>query len=187
MLIPFGVLSAAGGGVAPFESDFELIQSFTVGTAVSSVTFSSLATYASTYKHLQVRSVARSSTIAATVPMDLVVNADTSANYAFHQLQGSSTSATSSATANSSFMFLATIWGDDAVANIFGVSVTDLLDAYSTTKNKTIRTLGGNGATLVQLTSGHRRSTEAISSLEVKPRTGNFMIGSRFSLYGVKG
>jgi hypothetical protein len=119
--------------------------------------------------------------------MDLVMNADTAANYAFHQLQGGSTSVTSSATANSSFMFLATIWGDDAVANIFGVSVTDLLDAYSTTKNKTIRTLGGNGATLVQLTSGHRRSTEAITSLEVKPRTGNFMIGSRFSLYGVKG
>jgi hypothetical protein len=60
MLIPFGILSAAGagGGVA---GDYELISSEILGTTAASVTFSSLGDYSSTYKHLQIRAVVRHS------------------------------------------------------------------------------------------------------------------------------
>jgi hypothetical protein len=58
---PLGILSAAGaGGGGPLASDYELISTQILTSPQSSITFSSLGTYSSTYKHLQVRAVARS-------------------------------------------------------------------------------------------------------------------------------
>jgi len=67
--------------------------------------------------------------------------------------------------------------------------VLDILDAYSTTKNKTIRSLSGmtGGANNLQLYSGLWNNTAAISSLNIFPGATNFVAGSRFSLYGIRG
>jgi hypothetical protein len=68
----------------------------------------------------------------------------------------------------------------------------DLLDAYSTTKNKTTRSLSGgivqSSESGVALSSGLWRSTSAITSATLLSGTGsNLSIGSRFSIYGIKG
>lgn len=71
------------------------------------------------------------------------------------------------------------------VTNAFSASITDFLDPYSTTKNKTIRTLGGyNGETA--LNSGLWQSTSSITSITIRTTTDNFAIGSRFSIYGIR-
>ena len=72
------------------------------------------------------------------------------------------------------------------VTNAFSASVTDFLDSYSTTKNKTIRTFGGYSGEL-SLNSGLWQSTSSITSITIRTTTDNFAIGSRFSLYGIKG
>jgi len=75
----------------------------------------------------------------------------------------------------------------------FGI---DLLDFYSTSKNKTVRGFsgtmsadaGGFTGKEVQLSSSFRDSTVAITAVTLDPLFGaNLVAGSRFSLYGIKG
>jgi hypothetical protein len=73
--------------------------------------------------------------------------------------------------------------------NSFGAGVIDILDYSSTTKNKTVRAIYGvsDATPGVNLTSGLYAQTTAISSLTVTTATGNFAVGSRASLYGIRG
>ena len=186
MLIPFGILSAAAGGPA-FESDYELIETTILGSATASVTFSSLDTYASTYKHLQIRLVARGDRSSVSSTVNLRINTDTGSNYAFHLLGGSgSGSPYTYGEANSNRIPTGDIAAASSTANAFGSLVIDLLDPYSTTKNKTIRSFGGYGGQL-SIFSGHRRNTESTTSISLIAAIDSFIAGSRFSLYGIKG
>jgi hypothetical protein len=190
MLIPFGVLSAAGAGLG-FESDYELIESVILDTATSSVLFDSLATYDSTYKHLQIRYAARSATGAAADSLALRFNGDTATNYTSHKMEGDGSSVSSSADVSANNLGLgASLPAASATANIFGVGVIDLLDTYSTTKNKTVRALFGQTGTVnrIALASGVFRVTSATSSLTLLLQSGsNLVAGTRISLYGIKG
>jgi hypothetical protein len=188
MLIPFGVLSAAA--FAPFDSDYELIQSTILTSNQASVTFSNLGDYSSTYKHLQVRVVGKTDRTAADTDFFILrLNGDTGSNYSAHQLQGASGSVTSTAGVSQTSIGISRMAGNDN-ASIFGAAVIDLLDVYSTTKNKTIRNLGGvvSGGSFILLQSGARLNTASITSLSLGVGFGtNILSGSRFSLYGIKG
>jgi hypothetical protein len=179
MLIPFGILSAAGIG-----SDYELIETQILGSAAASITFSGLATYASIYRHLQVRAVAKTDTTANNGGLRL--NGDTGSNYAWHQLVAVPTSVVSAAETSQTSMQLFYLSTTE-----YGSAVIDLLDAYSTTKNKTLRILQGNTASSrVSLTSGlfmSTASTTSITLLANRSGSANYQTGSRFSLYGIKG
>jgi hypothetical protein len=76
-------------------------------------------------------------------------------------------------------------------ANSFGAAVLDVLDPYSTTKNKTLRCLQGVRAgtgPAIELRSGFWNNTASITSIVFTPETsGSFVSGSRFSLYGIRG
>jgi hypothetical protein len=187
MLIPFGILSSAGAAVE-FASDYELIQTFTVGTAAADITFSSLGTYSSTYKHLQLRLALRTTRAAADDVIVIQLNGDTGANYAWHQLLGNGSAVSSTNATSVAVPRLGVVPANSATANIFGGMVVDLLDPYSTTKNKTIRTLAGFTSTWIALHSVLHMSTSAISSIRiVSGFSGNIAVGSRLSLYGIKG
>jgi hypothetical protein len=179
MLIPFGILSASAVG-----SDYELIETQILGSAASSITFSGLATYASIYRHLQVRAVAKTDTTANNGGLRL--NGDTGSNYAWHQLVAVPTSVVSAAETSQTSMQLFYLSTTE-----YGSAVIDLLDAYSTTKNKTLRILQGNTASSrVSLTSGlfiSTASTTSITLLANRSGSANYQSGSRFSLYGIKG
>jgi hypothetical protein len=81
--------------------------------------------------------------------------------------------------------------GGNATANSFAANIFDILDAGSSTKFKTVRSLSGISqsglANVITLRSALWRSTSAITSLTMTPSTSSFAIGSRFSLYGIKG
>jgi hypothetical protein len=79
MLIPFGILSAAGAG-----GGYELIETQILGSDAASVTFSSLGSYSSVYKHLQLRWTARTTRVATETQIFLRTNSNNSANYSSH-------------------------------------------------------------------------------------------------------
>jgi hypothetical protein len=110
-------------------------------------------------------------------------NGDTGTNYSRHELRGNGSSVTSSASANYDY-FLFGVWG-----SAVGASVVDLLDPFETTKFKTGKALSGwIGADGVQLTSGNWRNTAAVTSILVKNQgSETFRIGTRISIYGLKG
>ena len=166
-------------------TSFDLLETRVLESDTSSITFSSLEAYAADYKHLQIRTSTRGTTAAASVSIDLVINNDNGANYSFSLIEGTTPSGSIYRESGSTF-FLAPTAAASTASNIFGSTVTDILDAFSTSKNKTIKTLGGWSGS-AQIVTGHRRSLESTSSIQIKARTGNFVAGSRFSIYGVKG
>jgi hypothetical protein len=182
MLIPLGFL-AGSGGVA-LDTSYELIESVILTTTESSVTFSSLGSYSSTYKHLQLRSAPKTNSSAASglgwVRLNGSFNGNTTdSNYAVHGLFNASSFAETSSRKG---------FGVGARTNEnFAANVTDILDAYSSTKNKTTRTLAGmNG--IVALYSHLFINTGSITSISLSTEDGSsFVSGSRFSLYGIKG
>jgi hypothetical protein len=184
MLIPFGTLAASGG----VPGTYELIQTFTVsGTAVTDISFTSLGAYASTYKHLQLRIVGRSTRAAADDAMFIQLNGDTGANYAWHRLLGNGSTASSTGLTGIAVPHLGVIPANSATANLFGGVVADLIDPYSTTKNTTIRSLAGFAISWIALHSVLHLNTSAITSIRLFNLGGNMQVGSRFSLYGIRG
>jgi hypothetical protein len=186
MLIPFGILSAAG---ALREGTYELITTTVLGTTAASVTFSGLGAYASTYKHLQIRVAARSSDANPGVGVYSRLNADAGSNYRSHYLLGNGSSVLSGTVATTSGLS-GIIAAAGSTANNFGVAVIDLLDPYSTTKNKTLRTLSGftdAAQKRIDLQSSLWINTASLTSWQLIPELGNLVAGSRFSLYGIRG
>lgn len=188
MLIPFGILSAAGVSAAPTDA-YELISTTVLGSTTASVTFSSLGDYSSSYKHLQIRSVAKTATTGdGAEGMILRFNSDSGANYARHTLSGNGSSVSSSATTSTTHANAGLVTTNSSIAAFAG-NVCDVLDAYSTTKNKTVRALTAHPGALVfvQLLSGVWINTASITSITLLPTLGSFITGSRFSLYGIRG
>ena len=187
-LSALGIFSAAGAGGGVALSDYEFIESTILTGTQSSFTFSSLGTYSSTYKHLQIRAVVRSDRANTDDTLLVRVNGDTGTNYRFHLLLADGSGVFSTGNTDNKMELGRTAGGSNA-SGIYGVNVLDVLDAYSTTKNKTFRASAGlNRASspYVFLNSGARFNTEAISSITLFP-IGSFVSGSRFSIYGIKG
>jgi hypothetical protein len=172
-------------------NDFELIESVFVASPTASVSFNNLNQYSTEYKHLQIRAVARSDFSSWVAEPLFRVNGITTNSYAFHRVAGGGTSVFSDSVSSQSSMSRISITGATSPTSSYGVAVIDLLDAYSTTKNKTFRILNGNQSgssptVLIQLASGGFFDTQAVSSLSFELSGSNFVSGSRFSLYGIR-
>jgi hypothetical protein len=180
--IPLGILALSG---AFASGAYDLLETTTLTTNASSVTFSGLGAY-SDYKHLQIRLVARNNLATNTGTMRITFNSDSSASYTAHRLRGTGSAVDSQAFTNQSSLFAGTIQGAISTSNVFSPMIIDILDFASTSKNTTIRTLNGH-SNFITLLSGLFFKTNAITSVNISPDTGNnFVPGSRFSLYGVK-
>jgi hypothetical protein len=190
-LSALGIFSAAGAGGGVALSDYELISSTILGTATSSVTFSSLGTYSSTYKHLQIRAAAQN-TSTSEVFRDwiLTVNGAAGTSYAWHELQGTGSSVLTAGFGSQPTIGLGILASANAGSSVFSPLVVDALDSFSSTKNKTFRAMSGTNIgtsnSRLRLTSGVYLSTDSTTSITLATQ-GNFAIGSRFSLYGIKG
>jgi hypothetical protein len=181
-----GIIASSKFGDA---GDFESIATTTVGSGGSStITFSSIP---STYKHLQIRCLAKTDRADTDDVILMQFNSDTAANYSWHYIRGNGTVASSSGVANASNISINYgTTGDSGATNIFAGSVIDILDYENTNKYKTVRTLNGldlNGSGYIYLASGNWRSTSAISSIVLNRQYGtNFKQYSQFALYGIR-
>lgn len=181
----FNSFSSGGGGAAAYE----LISTSLISTTTSSVTFD-VSTLASTYKHLQLRVAGRADNSGSHyVYMGVRFNSDTGANYSVHELYGAGSSVASGGAGAQTSAAIGYVTGAAATSGNFGATVADILDPFSTTKNKTIRGLAGVASTspLVDLRSSAWYSTAAVTSINVLVTSGSFVSGSRLSLYGIRG
>lgn len=172
---------AAAGGEA-YTGAYEQIATTVFSSNTGSLTFSSLPTG---YKHLQIRLTAKHSSTGTGILLNF--NGDTGNNYGFHYLLGNGSAVSSFGTGSIGYMVIDAMTSS-TTTSAFGAGVIDILDAFSTTKNKTIRSLGGghNGSnTRIRLDSGFWNNTAAITSITLN--AGDFVTGSRLSLYGIKG
>ena len=177
------------GGVPVSTNSYESIQTVTVGLlGQSAISFTSIP---STYKHLQIRAIARSTYAADIVDTYLTLNSDTGTNYRTHQLRGNGASATAAdlgaAAAAATFVNV----GSTATASVFSGAVIDILDYTNTNKYTTIRSLNGadtNGAGNVFFRSSLWLNTAAITTITITAEaTSNHAQYSSFALYGIKG
>jgi hypothetical protein len=178
--------AAAGNGQV---SDFELITSQVIASPQTSVTFANLQEY-SQYKHLQIRAIARTTQAVADSNISINFNNDTGATYWTHLLYGNGSSALASGnTSAQTSMTIGEAPGSTGAAYAFGAAIIDILDSFSTVKNKTVKSLTGmaQSANYIVLRSGSWSSTAAISSITLSGYGGSSLAsGTRFSLYGAK-
>jgi hypothetical protein len=180
-LSALGIFSAAGAGGVVADTSFELI-STTILTGNQAAIVFDVSSFASTYKHLQIRSVERQSNAVLESRGLLTING--TAGTKTHYIIGTGSSVLSTNEGDIPLYVL----GASAASNNYGVRVLDILDAYSTTKNKTLRALFGfanPSMDRIGLQSGFLDSTTAISSITYTAAA-NYVAGSRFSLYGIK-
>lgn len=179
-----------GAPIPPVLSSYESIQTYTLGSSQASVTFSSIP---STFKHLQIRMIARTSRSANEYDGTIIqFNSDTGANYAYHRIIGDGSTVLADGYASQNNGTLGTTLGAGAIANAFSPLITDILDYASTNKTKVVRSISGrqNNTTDSQLlyTSSLWNNTSAITSITIKPSVGpNYVQYSQFALYGIKG
>ena len=184
--VSLGIIDSggAGGGGTAFES----IATASGTGSSDTVTFSSIP---STYKHLQIRAMGRSTSTDANPAMNF--NSDSGSNYAYHYLFA--TGATVIASGSASVTRIGDVeyaTNSGAAANIMGLTLIDIHDYSSTTKNKTVRIFSGrdlNGSGNAVLMSGLWMNTNAITSISLKLTAAgnNWTTSSVFSLYGIKG
>jgi hypothetical protein len=184
------VLGTLSSGVAASTSSYESIASATGTGSSGTITFSSIP---STYKHLQIRGLARSTEAAGTSNLYIKsFNSDAGTNYAHHRLTGNGSIVTANGQATQSDIILGQVPAASSSANLACVFIIDILDYASTSKYKTIRAFAGqdtnnafNGQ--VGLYSGLWQSTSALTALSLSLDGGSFNTISTFALYGIKG
>jgi hypothetical protein len=174
------------------EGAYDSLATVTLSAAASSITFSGIP---STYKHLQIRILAKESGTGTGGPNVVAsLNSDTTyTNYRSHYLNGNGSAASSGQVQSSGYYCLV---GNIATSNasytsMFGALVVDVLDYANTSKNKTLRCLWGhdrNGTGEVGIDSSLWINTAAaITSITFSVVGGtNFTINSSFALYGAK-
>jgi len=161
------------------------IATTTVGTATSSVVFSSIA---STYTDLVI--VFECFTTAGGArDVALRFNGDTASNYSSTFLQGNGTSAVSARESTQTRMMI-DYSGAGTTSATAEIGIVNIMNYSNATTNKTVlvranRAGAGTDAVVVLW----RKTPEAITSVTLMfiNGTDNFGVGSIFSLYGIKG
>jgi hypothetical protein len=162
---------------------YEPIQTQTVGTAVATVTFSSIP---QTYTDLIMIVNAIDNTYDYG-GINLTFNSDSGSNYSFTEMYGNGSSIGNERRANVAYIPIAFYISPDTVAgnaihtiNIMNYSNTTTYKSTIGRENSTNATYSGAG-----LIAGLWRSTAAISTIALT-MSGNFAVGSNITLYGIK-
>ena len=179
---------ASSGGAAGGAASYESIATVTLGSNQTTVSFSSIP---STYTSLQLRVLGRSAFAGSTNGnLRLQFNSDTGSNYAWHTLIGNGSSMVVQGFASQTSARLSYFPDNLVTSGVFGAAIIDIHDYASTSRNKTVRCFGGddrNGGGYVGLYSGLWMSTSAVTSMQMIHGDGDWLAGSTFALYGIKG
>lgn len=157
-------------------SAYEVINAQTLGSAASSVTFSSIP---QTYTDLV---LVVSHDVTADAISGIQFNGDTASNYSAMYFWGQGTNAYSALEtgAASAFAFYA------ASASGFATSIIQVMNYSNATTHKTFLGREADSSVESMAIFGLWRSTAAITSMVLLRRSGNFAASSTFTLYGIK-
>ena len=153
------------------------LANITLGTAASSVTFSSIP---ATYRDLV---LVVDCTTASNSGIEFRINADSGSNYSVVNMRGIPTTTASSATNTGTYLLTAF---SQALAGQRYNTIVQFMDYSATDKHKSvlIRTNYDNAAS-VEALAGRWASTSAMTSLLFRSNVGNFNVGSTFNLFGI--
>lgn len=158
-----------------------LIAETTLGASAANVDFTSIPT---TFSHLLLTWQARSDAAVTASTLLVRFNGDSAANYAWEKLDAIAAAASAASfTAQTSIQIDALV-GASAPASQSGFGHAWIPNYLGVTFFKQISLIGGQ-STYAQLHTGLWSSTAAINRVTILPTTGNFVAGTRFSLYGV--
>ena len=147
----------------------------TLGTTVTSVTFSSIpATYRDLILISQVQSVS------GTDSLDIRLNGDATTDKSNVFMNGNGSSASSYTQNNVASINAGDVYSTDRNT----VSISQIFDYSATDKHKTVLTRYSRAANIVLAIASRQPTTSAITSVEVRCGT-SFASGSTFALYGV--
>lgn len=187
--ISLGIFASANTTVG---TSFESIATATGTGSSGSVTFSNIP---GTFAHLQLRFITRNDTSSGT-SRDILLRlngASATGTYKTHSLRGDGATVTADTDAqggNGTQFWVGASPNSSATTNTFSATVIDILDYANTNKNTTVRSLGGNdmnGSGNINFHSALYLATTAITSIEIYAGAGNWVTGSHFALYGIKG
>lgn len=173
------------------EGAMDVIATVTVPSGGSaSVVFAGIP---SGYKNLQIRCTAINTAGGSGNYSQMVFNGDTSTSYSWHLVSGNgSTASVNSVTSGTSVRLDQGLYSNNSNTSP-QVTICEIADYASTTKNKTLLSLDGgdaNGAGFVSLISGAWYKTFAINNIAIYSYSGGspstFGQHSTFSLYGIK-
>lgn len=157
---------------------YESIATTTLGTATNSVTFSSIP---STYTDLVLITNVGHASGDATVYQ---FNGDTGSNYSRTFLSGNGSSTYSGRETNGTWMNLQN--QDQPTTSVSQVQVVSIMNYSNSTTYKTAVGRGNVASAGVTAAVGLWRNTAAITSVTVRTASANFVVGSTFTLYGIK-
>jgi len=159
---------------------YEKIATTTLGTATTTITFSSIP---ATYTDLRLVLVARA--VSTSISVDVRFNSDTGSNYSKTILYGDGSAAQSGR--GTSQTAIGTNYGSAFDATNPGLLTMDLF-SYAGSTNKTVlftvdNDLNGSGET--QRTVALWRNTSAINTIALISSANQFKIGTSATLYGI--
>ena len=176
----YGYRTLAAAGAGSYESIATATPSGT-----NTVSFTSIP---STYTSLQIRISLITNTGGGSLRGNFN-NDTTSANYIGHYLVGNGSSVFAGSNSGVGWLAMGFIY-NGMITTYPNVTIIDIHDYASTTKNKTVRVFSGadaNGSGASDLISGLWMSTSAINRIDLVTGSGQYQTGSTVSLYGIKG
>jgi len=177
----------ASAQTAALQTSYESIASVSGTGSSGTITFSSIP---STYSHLQIRFIGRSSS-AASSTIRVNFNSDTGSNYANHMLYTDGSAVYAAQNTSQTYMRFYGMASAGLPSGTMSAHIMDILDYSNTNKNKVYRTIGGFDGTNVSkemgFFSGLWMNTAAITTIDLIAAAGNWTADSKFALYGIKG
>jgi hypothetical protein len=172
-------------GAVP-SSEYLIATSIVSGSSAQLITFSNIP---QEYKHLVLVGASRSSGSVGNYSVGGRFNDDSASSYSFHVLYGSGSGVLSSGVGSFDYNYAINSNGASYAAGVFTSSIWEILDYSSSQKFKTSRALHGSldpSLNIINYVSTSWRSTAPVTKITLSPLTnGEWVIGTRFSLYGV--
>jgi hypothetical protein len=158
---------------------YDKIATNTLGSATSTVTFSSIS---STYTDLVLITATASDLSSSSDAINCRFNSDSGTNYSTTQLYGTGAVAASGRVANITAASIARHEQSE-----FCVGITHIMNYSNTTTYKTVLSRGSSANNITIAYADLWRSTAAITTITLTPSSAtNFDAGSTFTLYGIK-
>ena len=160
---------------------YKPISTQTLGTAVASVTFSSIP---QTYTDLVVIANSSTTTVGSSEINKMTFNSDSATNYSTTTLAGNGSSASSFRAGSQTYIRAGrnTANGD----SYFVPNKIQIMNYANTTTFKTVIAQGPEANAYLENDVGLWRSTSAITSVTLTAGLNNYKVGSTFTLYGIK-
>ena len=159
---------------------YEPIATTTLGSAASSITFSSIP---ATYTDLRLVLVGTASTAAPDIQVQF--NSDTSTNYSRTRMAGTGSTVFNGTTSNASYIAADYTGLSTTIPSLYEFDIFSYAGStYKTMLTKVAEDRNGSGDVFLQV--GMWRSTAAITSIYLFLSAYNFAAGTTATLYGIK-